>query len=415
MRHTQRLTLLGIVVAAACGKTDAPHSTDTANMPAMKPGADTPAKAEAGTPASQIDLTAAQIEHGGVRWGPVTMGEAATRATMPGTVIPNENRTARLGAPARGRIIDVKVQPGDRVTTRQVLVRLQSLEGGTAQSDLAKATAEVTSRTAQAQYAAAAKARAERLLALKAIPRQDYERAVADDEQARASLAQAESERSRAQSAAEQLGAGGTSASGEIAIRSPLAGVVLARTAAPGAVVDAGAPLVTVTDPSSLWLSISAPEQFAGLFRTGQVVRFAVPAFPTDTFTARIDAVGAGLDAETRTLSVRGAITVTTHGRSQLRSEMLATVVVDGGPVVRAAIVPEGAVQLLQDKPTVFVVRPNPKGGAHFERREVEIGRRADGHVAVLRGLAAGDVIVTEGAFAVKAEFQRAVMPKMEM
>jgi cobalt-zinc-cadmium efflux system membrane fusion protein len=415
MRHTQRLTLLGIVVAAACGKTDAPRRTDTANMPATKPGADSAAKPATGTPANQIDLTAAQIEHGGVRWRPVSMGDATTRATMPGTVIPNENRTARLGAPARGRIIEVKVQPGDRVTAHQVLVRLQSLEGGTAQSDLAKAAAEVTSRTAQAQYAAAAKARAERLMALKAIPRQDYERAVADDEQARASLAQAESERSRAESAAEQLGAGGTSASGEIAIRSPLAGVVLARTAAPGAVVDAGAPLVTVTDPSSLWLSISAPEQFAGLFRTGQVVRFAVPAFPIDTFTARIDAVGAGLDAETRTLPVRGAITNTTHGQSQLRSEMLASVVVDGGPVVRAAIVPEGAVQLFQEKPNVFVVRPNAKGGGHFERREVEIGRRIDGRIAILRGLSAGDVVVTDGAFAVKAEFQRAVMPKMEM
>jgi multidrug efflux pump subunit AcrA (membrane-fusion protein) len=63
----------------------------------------------------------------------------------------------------------------------------------------------------------------------------------------------------------------------------------------------------------------------------------------------------------------------------------------------------------------VFIVRPNAKGGAHFERREVEVGQRSDGRIAVLRGLAAGDVIVTEGAFAVKAEFQRAAMPKMEM
>jgi membrane fusion protein, heavy metal efflux system len=414
MRHTQRLLLTVAIVGAACGKTDAPK-TEMSNMPGMKSDSDSATKAAPGAVATQMDLTAAQIEHGGVKWSAVTIGNATTRATVPGTVIPNDDRTARLGAPARGRVSAVNVRPGDPVVRDQVLVTLQSVEAGTAQSDLAKATAEVTSRKAQAQYAAAAKTRAERLMALKAIPRQDYERAAADDEQARASLSQAESELSRAQSTAEQLGAGGRSSSGEIAIRSPLAGVVLTRTAAPGTVVDAGAPLITVTDPSSLWLSVNAPEQFAGLFRTGQVVHFAVPAFPSDTFTARIEAVGAGLDAETRTLSVRGAVTTATRGRSQLKSEMLASVTVDGGPIVRAAIVPESAVQLFQDKPNVFVVRPNAKGGAHFERREVEVGQRSDGHIAVLRGLVAGEVIVMEGAFAVKAEFQRAAMPKMEM
>src|SRR5678815_5743367 len=94
MRPTQRLTLLGIAVAAACGKAAAPGKPDTANMRAMKAGADASAKTGAGAPVNQIDLTAAQIEHGGVRWGPVTMGDATTRAAMPGTVIPNENRTA---------------------------------------------------------------------------------------------------------------------------------------------------------------------------------------------------------------------------------------------------------------------------------------------------------------------------------
>ncbi|HTE44794.1 MAG TPA: efflux RND transporter periplasmic adaptor subunit [Gemmatimonadaceae bacterium] len=415
MRHIQRILLIAIAASSACNKTDAPSKTELADMPGMKPGSDSATKGGAGSVAIALDLTAAQIQHGGVKWGAVAMGNATTRAAMPGTVIPDEDRTARLGAPARGRVIDVKVRPGDRVARDQVLVTLQSTEAGMAQSDVSKAAAEVTSRKAQVQYAAAAKARAERLMVLKAIPRQDYERAVADDEQARASLLQAESELGRARGTAEQLGAGGLSSTGEIAIRSPLAGVVLARLAVPGAVVDAGAPLVAVTDPTSLWLSINAPEQFVGLFRTGDVVRFAVPAFPADTFAARIDAVGAGLDAETRTLAVRGTVTSVARGTSRLRSEMLANVVVDGGPVARAAIVPEDAVQMVQGKPCVFIVRPDAKGGAHFERREVELGSRANGHAAVLRGLAAGDIIVTDGAFAVKAEFQRATMPKMEM
>ncbi len=218
MQRLQRLLFIGLAALGACTK-----APDMPAMAGMKSEGDSTSKKEGGgTVATELALTAAQIQHGGVKWAAVTMGSTTSRAVVPAVVIPNEDRTARLGAPARGRIVDVKVRPGDRVAQEQALVTLQSTEAGMAQSDVAKAVAEVTSRKAQAHYAATAKARAERLLALKAIPRQDYDRAVADDEQARASLTQAESELARAQSTAGQLGAGSTASTGEIVIRSPL-------------------------------------------------------------------------------------------------------------------------------------------------------------------------------------------------
>lgn len=402
------VVLVGSVamLATACGQRASAVATASAA------GADTAATAQPpGTLATRLAFSAAQVQHGGVRWAPVVMGTDASRALVPGEVVPNEDRTARLGASGSGRVIAVRVQPGDRVVSGQVLVTLQSPEAGTAQSDVAKAAAGVISEKAQLQYAAAARARAERLLALKAIPQQDYDRAIADDEEARASLSQAESELARAKSAANQLGAGDPSLPGEIVIRSPMSGVVLARSAVPGTVVAAGAQLIVITDPSSLWLSISAPEQFAGLFRFGQLVRFTVPAYPADTFTARIDAVGAGLDSETRTLPVRGAVQ---NGRDRLKPEMLASVAVQGGNRVPAALVPQDAVQLLDGKPNVFIARPDGKGGVVLERREVEVGSRSGGRIAVTRGLTAGDVIVVKGAFAVKAEFKKATLPKDE-
>src|SRR5205823_12070122 len=104
-------------------------------------------------------------------------------------------------------------------------------------------------------------------------------RAVADDALASAELR-------RAESVADQIGAR-ASATGEIAIRSPLNGVVLARTAVPGAVVEAGSPLVVVTDPSTLWLSIDAPENLASLFRAGAQLCLTAPAYPADPFSPR--------------------------------------------------------------------------------------------------------------------------------
>jgi len=336
------------------------------------------------------------------------MGTSPTSyAVVPGQVVPNEDRTARLGAPGSGRVLDVRVQPGERVSRGQVLVVLQSPEASAAQADVAKAIAEVTSAKAHDQYADATRQRAQRLLALKAIPRQDYERAIADAEEAHAAAVQAASELSRATTTASQLGAGGAP-SGEFLIRSPMNGVVLARTAVPGAVVDAGSPLVVITDPSSLWLSMDAPEQFASLFRNGESVHFTVPAYPADTFSARINAVGAGLDPDTRTLPVRGVIE---HGGQRLKPAMLASVVVAGGPPTRAALVPQDAVQILDGKPNVFLASPDGRGGLHVERRVVQVGPRSGGRVAVMRGLGSGDVIVVAGAFSVSAEFQKAIMP----
>ncbi len=381
---------LAVLATTACskggGKPAQSQSADTgmADMPGM--GA-----------ATDVTLTAAQVAHGGVQWEPVATSTVASVATVPGQVIPNEDRTARLGATVRGRVIAVRVRPGDRVSTGRVLVTLQSPEAGMAQSDVDKARA-------QASYARSARERAERLLALKAIPQQDNDRAIADDELASAELR-------RAQSVAEQIGAS-ASATGEIAIRSPLNGVVLARTAVPGAVIEAGAPLVVVTDPSTLWLSIDAPENLASLFRVGAQLRFTVPAYPADTFLARIDAVGAGLDPSTRTLPIRAVIR---NRGDRLKPEMLASVSAQAGGAISAPSVPEDAVQLLDGKSVVFVAHPDSTGGAHFVPRTVQLGARSGGRIAITQGLAAGDLVVMRGALAIKAQIKKGAMPAMEM
>ncbi|MBC8087370.1 MAG: efflux RND transporter periplasmic adaptor subunit [Phycisphaerae bacterium] len=359
----------------------------------------------------KISLTAAQIGHGAVKWSTVAASQTSGVVQIPGELIPNEDNTARLGAPARGRVMRVLVRPGDRVGAGQTLVTLQSPDAGMAQADVGKATAEVGARRAEAEYAAAARARAERLLTLKAIPRQDYERAIADDQRARAALAQSESEAQRARTTATQLGVG-SDANGEIALRAPSAGVVLERAAVPGAVVDAGVPLIVVTNPATLWLSIDAPEPMVGMFRGNSRLRFIVAAYPGDTLSALIESIAAGLDEQTRTLNVRGVVV---NGAGRLKPKMLASVFVDGSGSASAIMLPEDAVQMIQGKPFAFVAQPDGKGGAQFTRRAVQLGTRGGGKVAVLSGINAGESVVTIGAFAVKAEFQKATMSKMVM
>lgn len=380
------------------------------------------AKADSST---EIALTAAQVNHGGVRWAAAGSGAtgganavSGAGATLPGQLTPNEDQTARLGAPAQGRVLAVRVSPGERVRRGQVLVTLQSPEAAMAQADLSKAASAVTSKRAQATFARSARERADRLLALKAIPRQDYEKAIADEQLAQTELAQAEAELERTRMTAAALGAS-DAATGEIAVRSPQNGVVLERSAMPGAVVEAGAPLIVVTEPSQLWLTVSAPETVIGAIRTGISLRFTVPAYPTDTFAARVTAVGAGLDPDTRMLPIRATVT---NAGGRLKPAMFAAVSVpsmDGGSRTQApsavVVLPADAVQLLRGAPVVFEVMPDGSGGGHFMARPVETGSRAGGQITIARGVAAGDLVVVQGAFAVKAAIEKGKMPKMEM
>ena len=73
-----------------------------------------------------------------------------------------------------------------------------------------------------------------------------------------------------------------------------------------------------------------------------------------------------------------------------------------------AISLPHDAVQLLDERPVVFLAQPDGKGGAKFIRRDVETGATVDGRTHIANGLAAGDVVVTDGAFAVKSQFSRA-------
>jgi cobalt-zinc-cadmium efflux system membrane fusion protein len=413
--HRRAAAIMGtvlLILGTSCSrKSDQTKEASTDSMAAMK-GMTTDAATRSAAPdTGSITLTAAQIQHGKIQWAPVALGQSATSAVIPGTIIPNENRTARLSAPSEGRVTTVRVQPGDRVGRGQVLVSLLGPGAGSAQSDVSKAASQVVAMRAQAAYARAARNRAERLLSLKAIPRQDYERAIADDESAQAALSQALAEQRRAVSSAEQLGAGG-SATGEMVLRSPLSGVVLTREAQPGSVVAAGTQLVSVTDPSSLWLQVNAPEKLASLFRVGGILHFSVPAYPADRFDARVTAVGAALDANSRTLLVRATIL---NGNQKLKPEMLASVSVEGDGSSTVPVIPDDAIQLFDGRPAVFVVRPGSAGGAIFVRRFVEIGSRTGSTVAVIRGLSASELVVTTGAFSVKGELQKGSMPAMDM
>jgi cobalt-zinc-cadmium efflux system membrane fusion protein len=384
-----------LVLAAACGSqaSDAPVSA-----PAPAPGAPVTGR--------EITMTRDQIQHAGVHWEAVRAVSTAEVVELPGQLAPNEDRTARLGAPARARVVAVHVRIGDRVTAGQPLVTLQSEQGAAARAEHAKAVAELQARQAAAAYAATALGRAERLLELKAASRQDVERARVEKNQADAAVTQGEADVERTRTALEQLGVDVRTS--DLILRASLPGIVLSRDVVPGTVVEAGTALLMVTDPATLWLDIAATERVAPALKRGSRVRFSVSQLGPSTFEAVVEDVGGALDPATRTLPVHAVVQ---NATGALRPAMFATVTLTLGEPRPGVAVPEDAVQLLDERPVVFVARPDPTGGARFERRDVEVGARTDNQIHVVGGLAPGDVVVTGGAFAVKSEFARSRMP----
>ena len=364
------------------------------------------AKPEAPEAPGTVRLSAAQIEHGGVRWSAASAETLVPSLELPGQLVPDEDRTARLGAPAEGRILSVSVRVGDRVRRGQTLAVLQSTAGEAARADLVKAGADLASKRAALAYARSARERAERLLQAKAAAKQDLDRARADEEFATSAFTAAEAELARARAAADQLGI--SAESGDLRIRSPLDAAVIARDAIPGTAVAPGSVLVTVTNLATLWLEVAAPDSAAEALRPGARVRFTVAAIPGTTFEARIDSVGGSLDPQTRTLPVRATVG---NASGRLRPNMFAAVLLEAGPAKPAVAVPDGAVVLMDQRPVVFVATPEAGGGARFESRTVEVGRKHSGRTLVTGGVRPGENVVTEGAFAIKSQLERSQMP----
>jgi cobalt-zinc-cadmium efflux system membrane fusion protein len=363
------------------------------------------AAAATAEPIKTVTFTPEQIGHAGIQWAAAESALMAVQVEVPARVIADEDRTARVSAPAEGRVMSVGVQSGDRVARGQVLVTLLSPQASGVRAEQAKAAAEIASREAALAYARSGRERAERLLEAKAAARQDVERARADEQLAAAALTQAQAEAERITTAVTQFS---VDAGGRMILRAPIAGVVITRDAVPGSVVQAGAPLVTITDPSSLWLDLAAPEAVAVTLRPGATVRFTTATFPDDRFEARIRTVGVALDPQTRTVPIRAVVP---NSRGRLLPGMFVSVAVEASPPTPGVRVPDGAVQLLDERPVVFVARTGAAGAVTFERRDVELGAKADGRTQIVKGVAPGELVVHTGAFAVKSEFARSKMP----
>lgn len=190
----------------------------------------------------------------------------------------------------------------------------------------------------------------------------------------------------------------------EFPILAPRSGIVIARNVKPEDVVQSGLVLYEIADLSSVWLEFEAYEQDLSWIRSGQTVRYQAISRPGEEFGGIINWIDPLLDPDRRTVKVRVEV-ANQNGvwrpdmlvSGQIRSEALS-----GSEVV---VIPSTAVLWTGPRSIVYVSVPDTEVPT-FESREVMLGERTGDFWIIRSGLSEGDVVVTNGAFKIDAEFQ---------
>jgi cobalt-zinc-cadmium efflux system membrane fusion protein len=184
------------------------------------------------------------------------------------------------------------------------------------------------------------------------------------------------------------------------AVSATLAGTVIERKVSNGQVAQPGDHLFTIADLDTVWVVGALPEQTARSVQAGQTVVIEVPALGKRSLTGKIVYVGDTVSPETRSVTIR---TQVDNPQRDLKPQMLATMRVRGAEQ-QALALPAQAVVRENDRDHVFVRAAEQR----FVLTPVELGPAQDGIRPVLKGLTAGAVVVTEGAFHMNNERKRA-------
>jgi len=184
----------------------------------------------------------------------------------------------------------------------------------------------------------------------------------------------------------------GTSIGTELAVRSPISGVIVQKLISPGMLIEAGQTVCfQISDVSTVWVQGHIFDRDLPSVRNGDPVEETNPSF-SRSFHGAISYIGSFVDPNTRTTPVR---IVTSNPGGLLKKDMFVDAVIHTGRRNNILVVPVAAV-LRDDKnePIVYVQASPGK----FAQRSVTIGPEQDGLVDITSGLREGEDVVADGS-----------------
>jgi cobalt-zinc-cadmium efflux system membrane fusion protein len=180
-------------------------------------------------------------------------------------------------------------------------------------------------------------------------------------------------------------------------VRAPFAGEIIERTAVRGAMAEAGKPLFTLADRSTMWATLNIEEPDLARVRVGQTVELRVDAVPGRVFTGKLTWISAEVDERSRMARARAEVA---NPDRLLRAKMFARARILTRSAASALLLPSSAVQRIEGKPLVFV----KLAGDLFEARAITVGARFNGQCEVLAGLKPQEQVAVVHGFTLKSQ-----------
>ena len=184
----------------------------------------------------------------------------------------------------------------------------------------------------------------------------------------------------------------------ELEIDSPVSGFITERNALPSVAVQPEMRLYTIADLSTVWVQAQVFQNDLGQIKIGDPATLSVSTFPGRMFRGRVDFIYPQLDADTRTAKVR---IIFSNPALQLKPGMFVNVALKV-PMGRQLVIPATGVLQSGTREVAFVQRSD----GYIEPREVQIGSRVGDDFVVLKGLKAGEEIITSANFLIDSESQ---------
>lgn len=350
-----------------------------------------------------ITLAPEELENAQIKTEVATTQAAASPATggesrTTGTVQANAYKEVPVLPVAGGITREVNAQLGDKVRHGQPLATIFSTELANAQGDYLKMVADLEEHHKHHQ-------RAIELVEIGAMSREELEGAVSKYKAAQANVSTARQRLILFGMSPREVDALRTSEQVRslVSVPAPVSGTVISRTVNPGEVVATGKELFRVADLSNIWVVGQVYESDFAKVHVGTPAVITTAAYPGRTFTGRVSYIDPRVDPQTRTAQVR--IEIGNPGEI-LKIGMFVDVsfgaVTPAGTSGRpAVVVRRAAVQTIGTKQIVFVATDRP---GVYVQREVTVGPETNGLVTIYSGVNAGERVVTEGSFLLRAE-----------
>jgi cobalt-zinc-cadmium efflux system membrane fusion protein len=371
-----------LLVSVACG--------GQAKPPQRAPEESTEAKETHEEEANAIHLSEDMIRDLRISTAQVAERVGAQEVSVLGQIAPDQARYAEVAPPTSGQLVRVLVEQNAQVGQGAPLAELRSTELGRARAGLisAEARRELAEQTLERKRSLAS----ERIVATREV--QEAEAAF----RAAAAEVRAASANLRALGIAEHEGDADTSL---FLVRSPISGRVIERRTVLGQHADTDAPLFIVADLSRVWLIAQVFERDAVNIQAGGVAHVTMAALPGREIDGRVAQVAHQVDPGSRTVPVRIELP---NPDGVLRPGMSANARVEvAGATQRILTVPAAALQRVGQQWLAFL----PETAQEFKMRPVGRGRDLGNDVEVVSGLKAGETVVVEGAFLLKAEAEK--------